>query len=152
MGYTYIGSFSTVQVLSADQTQDVLRVTFRTDPSGVVAYVNAPVVSLVAGGTTDVFAAAQLYAAPMADGIERAIASHKVAAIVAVQDTDKGGLLQDYLEVTVEYVSTDPNKPGVFDQTIRIAAFLFSAEEFFGAAVQGPIDAAYAQLQRLAGA
>ena len=151
MGYTYLGSYSTVQVLAADKVQDILRITFRTTPSGVVAYANAPVASLQAGGVTSALTAADLFAGPMADGIARAIASGKVGGISAVQDIDKSGLLQDYLEVTVEYVSSDPVKPGTFDATVRIAAYLFTAEEFFGSAVQGPIDQVYGQLQALAG-
>jgi hypothetical protein len=152
MGYVYLGSYSTVQVLSADQVQDILRITFRTTPSGVVAYANAPTATLQAAAVTSALTAADLFAAPMADGIERAMASGKVGGIAAVQDTDRSGLLQDYLEVTVEYVSTSATNPGTFDATIRIPAFDFTSEEFYGTVVGGPIDALYAQLQRLAGA
>lgn len=152
MGYSYLGSFSTVQVLAPDQIQDILRITFRTTPSGIVAYANAPVVSLQAGGVTDALTAAALFAGPLADGIERAMASGKVGGITAVQDTDKSGLLQDYLEVTVEYVHSDPTNPGVFDASIRIPAFAFSSEEFYGTAVGSQIDEVYNQLAALAGA
>lgn len=152
MGYTVLGSFATVQVTSPTTVVDVLRISFRTTPSGVVASANVPYRNLVGFTSADADQAASIFIGPLADGIERLMGSGMVAGAVGTEDVDASGLLVDYVDVTVQYVSTNPNAPGPFQSVIRIPVFAFDEPSFFDALVLVPVQNAYAALEKLAGA
>lgn len=151
MGYTVMGSFATVQVISPTQVVDVLRITFRTDPSGVVAFANVPYKNLVGFQVADADQAASVFIAPLADGIERAIGTGRVAGATGTEDIDASGLLIDYIDLTVQYDPGDPARPGPFQSIIRIPVFAFEGGAFFGPLVLDKINAAYDALVALAG-
>ena len=149
--FTVLGSYATVQVVSPTQVVDVLRITFRTLPSGVVAYANAPYKGIVGVKADDVDGIAQRFIAPLADGIER-MGSGQVGAAIAEEDTDASGLLVDYIAATVVYEPTDTTVPGPFTQVVRIPVFAFDEPSFYGPLVGSKINDAYQALKQLAAA
>jgi hypothetical protein len=151
MPFSVLGSFATIQVVSPTQVVDVLRITFRTIPSGVVAYANAPYKAILGVQPNDVQGIADVFIGPLADGIERMMGSGEVSGALGVEDTDASQLLVDYIDATVEYTSTDPAKPGPFQQVVRIPVFAFDEPSFYDALVGAKIDGAYQALRALAG-
>ena len=150
--YTLIGSYPTVQVVSPQQVVDVLRIGFRTIPSGVVAYANAPG-KKAAGQSAGAFVAqlASLYIGPLALGIERAMGLGYIAAATHEEDVTAAGLLTDLISFVVEYDPDSISQPGPFQIEVRIPIFAFDEPTFFGALVLDPLNEAYAELQALAG-
>lgn len=149
--YTVIGSHTDVQVTGPQTAVDVLRITFRTIPSQVVATANAPYRQIVGVRPGDVDGIAARFIAPLAAGIERMMGMGIVAAASAVEDTDANGLLVDYVDASVVY--TPPNAAQAeFEQIVRIPVHAFDEPSFFKALVADKINAAYAGLKALAAA
>lgn len=149
--YSVLGSFSTIQVVSPTQVVDVLRITFRTVPSGVVAVANAPYRNVAGVTVADVDQAAAVFIGPLADGIERMMGSGIVAGAIAAEDVDASGLLIDYIDATVSYVPVSSAQPGPFQAVVRIPVFAFDEPSFYGPLVNDKLNAAYGALQHLAG-
>ncbi len=149
--FTTIGSYATVQVTGPSSAVDVLRITARTIPSGVVFTANAPTNSLVGLQPGDVDGIADRFIGPLAYGIERMFGIPGVAYAVSAEDTDPSGLLIDYVDVTVQYVEPTLGG-GDFTQVVRIPVHFFDEPSFFGALVGSKLNAAYAGLQALAAA
>lgn len=154
--YQYTGSYATVQVTGPASAVDVLRISFRTIPSGVNAVINAPYRNLATVTITgthitpaQVLAVADTFAAPIAAGIERMMGMGIVSSAVPAEDTDASGLLIDYIDATVEYLPTNL-KQDSFSATVRIPTNAFDEPSFFGPLVGTPIGAAYEALKALA--
>ncbi len=149
--FTVTGSFATVQVTGPQSAVDVLRITFRTIPSGVVATANAPYRNIVGVRPDDVQGIADTFIEPLATGIERMMGSGIVTGAVATEDTDPSGLLIDYIDATVEY---DP--PVAFSdsltQIVRLPTQAFDEPSFYGPLIGSKIGAAYDGLKALAAA
>lgn len=147
--YTIMGSYATVQVTGPATAVDVLRITARTIPSGVVFTANAPYRNIVGVQPGDVAGIANVFIAPLADGIERMMGSGIVAGAVATEDTDASGLLIDYIDATVAY---DPQNAtqDVFTQVVRIPTGAFDEPSFYGPLIGAKIGAAYEGLKALA--
>lgn len=147
--YTVIGSYATVQVTGPQSAVDVLRITFRTIPSGVVATANAPYRNIVGVRPDDVQGIADTFIAPLATGIERMMGTGIVVGAVATEDTDASGLLVDYIDATVGY---DP--PGAaqdsLSQVVRLPTQAFDEPSFYGPLIGSKIGAAYDGLKALA--
>lgn len=148
--FTVIGSYATVQVTGPASAVDVLRITFRTIPSGVVATANAPYKNIVGVQPGDVQGIANVFIEPLAAGIERMMGSGEVSGAIASEDTDASGLLIDYIDATVEYDPPNPNQ-GALSQVVRIPTQFFDEPSFYGALIGSKIDGAYQALQALAG-
>lgn len=151
MGYTVLGSYATVQVTSPTTVVDVLRINFRTTPSGVVATANVPYKNIAGFTVADADQAASIFIGPLADGIEQAIGTGRVAGGTGSEDIDASGLLVDYIDLTVEFNPNDPTRPGPFQSVLRVPVFAFETGEFFGPLVRDKINAAYDALVKLAG-
>lgn len=149
--FTVIGSHTDVQVTGPQTAVDVLRITFRTIPSGVVATSNAPYRQIVGVRPDDVQGIADRFIAPLAAGIERMMGMGVVQAAAAVEDTDNNGLLVDYVDASVGYVPPGASQSD-FQQVVRIPVGAFDEPSFFTALVGDKINAAYAGLKALAAA
>lgn len=95
-GYTLVGSYSTVQVLSPTLTNPVEYCTIQTTPSNVIASITVQ---------EDVFQAgnAGVELQNFADAIENIMHHDAVIAGVGEQTLDANGLLADNVVFTVEY-------------------------------------------------
>lgn len=148
--YTVISSFATVQVIDPTTVVDVLRIGFRTIPSGIYGRANAPYKDVGGFKVADADQAASLFIGPLATGIERAVGTGRVSGMSAVEDTNASGLLVDYMDVTVFYSPNTPAQPLTFEAVVRIPVFAFEGEDaFFGPLVLDPINATYDGLVRL---
>lgn len=144
-----IGSYATVQVTGASSAVDVLRITARTAPSGVVFTANAPYRNLVGVRPGDVEGVANTFLVPLATGIERMMGSGMVSGALAAEDTDAAGLLIDYIDAVVEY---DPPSAAqdALTQVVRIPVHAFDEPSLYGPLVGSKIGAAYEGLKALA--
>lgn len=149
--FTVIGSYATVQVTGAQTAVDVLRITARTIPSGIVFQANAPYKNLVGVRPGDVEGVARVFIGPLATGIERMMGSGMVDGAVATEDTDRSGLLIDYLDVFVFY-SPSGLTDDEYSQIVRIPTQAFDEPSFYGPLVGSKIGAAYEGLKALAAA
>lgn len=149
--FTVIGSYATVQVTGASTAVDVLRITARTIPSGVVFQANAPYKNLVGIKPGDVEGVARVFIGPLAAGIERMMGLGFVAGATATEDTDAAGLLIDYLDVTVEYIPAEAFSDS-FSQVVRVPTQYFDEPSFFNALVRDRLLEAYEGLKALAAA
>lgn len=144
-----LGSVATVQVTGPQSAVDVLRITFVTKPSGIIATANAPYRNIVGVRPGDVEGIARVFIEPLATGIERMMGMGIVPFAIAVEDTDASGLLIDYIDASVEYVP-----PGAaasdFQQVVRIPTGAFDEPSFFNALVGQKIGQAYEGLKALA--
>lgn len=144
-----LGSVATVQVTGPQTAVDVLRITARTLPSGVVFTANAPYRNLVGVRPGDVDGVARTFLVPLATGIERMMGSGMVGVAMGVEDTNNAGLVIDYIDASVEYVP-----PGAitsdFQQIVRIPTHAFDEPSFYTALVGEKITAAYEGLKALA--
>lgn len=157
--FTTLGSYATVQVVSATQVVDVLRITARTIPSGVVFTVNAPYRNIAAVPITQAHVTpaqvqdiANVFVGPVADGIERMMGSGEVVAASSEQDIDASGLLVDYIAATVSYSPGTAAQPLPFTQTVRIPTNAFDEPSFYDPLVGAVIGDAYQALKALAAA
>jgi hypothetical protein len=148
--FTVIGSYATVQVTGPTTAVDVLRITFRTIPSGVVAVANAPYKNLVGVQPGDVAGIADTFIAPLATGIERMMGSGLVSSAVASEDTDPSGLLIDYIDATVEYDPPGAGQ-GSFTQVVRLPTNAFDEPSFYDPLIGAKLNAAHDGLVALAG-
>lgn len=147
--YVVTGSYATVQVTGAQSAVDVLRISFRTIPSGVAATANAPYRNIVGVQPGDVQGIADRFIAPLAAGIERLMGSGMVAGATASEDVDASGLLVDYLDVTVAY--DPPNGTGdTLTQVVRVPTQAFDEPSFYGPLIGAKIGGAYDALKALA--
>lgn len=146
---TVIGSYATVQVTGPQTAVDVLRITARTIPSGVVFTSSAPYRNLVGVQPGDVEGIANTFLVPLATGIERMIGSGMVTGATAAEDTDASGLLVDYIDAVVAY---DPSGAGQSElsQIVRFNVQVFDEAGFYNALVGSRITAAYDGLKALA--
>lgn len=150
--YVTISSYPTVQVTGPQTVVDVLRIGFRTIPSGVVAFANAP--GKKRPGQSGAALAAQLaatYIGPLALGIERAMGLGFIADASHEEDVSASGLLVDRIAFVVEYVPTDTALRGEFQAEVIIPIFSFDEPSFFNALVLDPLNQTYAELQAIAG-
>ena len=157
--YTVLGSYATVQVVSTTSVIDVLRITCRTIPSGVVFSANAPYRNIAAVPITQahvtpdqVAQIAKVFLAPLAVGIERMMGSGEVSGAISEQDIDASGLLIDYISATVSYSPNTPAQPLAFTQTVRIPTNAFDEPSFYDPLIGSVINDAYVALQKLAAA
>jgi hypothetical protein len=148
--YSVIGSYATVQITGPTTAVDVLRITFRTSPSGVIATANAPYKNIVGVRAGDVQGIADTFIAPLAEGIERMMGSGEVDSAVAAEDVDGSGLVIDYIDATVAYSKTGTSGAGAFTQVVRIPTGAFGEPSFYDPLVGSKINAAYLGLQSLA--
>lgn len=148
--YITIGSYATVKVTGPATAVDVLRITFQTIPSNVVATVSAPYRGIAGFKVADVTTVANVFIGPIAFGIEEMMGLGVVESAVGVEDTNASGLLIDYIEATVFYQSPNPAQ-GIFTSPVRIEAYAFGEQPLFGRLVRDPILAAQAALKALAG-
>lgn len=144
-----LGSVATVQVTGPQSAVDVLRITFVTKPSGIIATANAPYRNIVGVRPGDVEGIADRFIAPLATGIERLMGSGMVATAAATEDVDASGLLIDYLDVSVEYVPPGSTVSD-FQQVVRIPTQAFDEPSFYGPLIGSKIGAAYEGLKALA--
>lgn len=147
--FTTLGSVATIQVTGPATAVDVLRITFKTIPSGVVATANAPYKNIVGVKPDDVQGIANVFIEPLATGIERMMGSGVVTGAVAAEDTDASGLLIDYIDATVEYDPPNADQ-GAFTQIVRIPTQAFDEPSFYGPLIGSKIGAAYEGLKALA--
>jgi len=148
VGYALVGSYSTVQVLSATQVVDVVYCTIKTQPSGVIA--SLPVQQKIfeegtSGTELNNFTQA----------IEQVMSNPHVIAGVGSQSIDASGLLADSVVFTVEY--RDPVKApngATALATVGVGQLDFS-DALIGrtllAGVSAIIDGVYANLKAAAG-
>jgi len=146
-GYTILGSYTTVQVISSTTVQDVQYFTIQTTPSGVVASI--PVLEeefLVVGAGPELQA--------FAEAIETIMAEANVIAGVGNQIIDDNGLLADYVTFTVQYVGTNTAPSGVTATAdVPVTLLNFSEEprdQLNVPRVQAVIDASYNALKKSA--
>lgn len=144
-----IGSYATVQVTGPTTAVDVLRITARTAPSGIVFTANAPYRNLVGVQPGDVDGVANTFLVPLATGLERMMGSGMVAGATATEDVDANGLLVDYIDAVVAY---DPGTAGQepLTQVVRIPVHAFDEPSFYGPLIGSKIGAAYEGLKALA--
>ncbi len=151
MGYVVLGSYATVQVTGPESVVDVLRISFRTTPSGVTATASVPYRNLVGFTTADADQAATVFIGPLSDGIERMMGIGRVAGATGSEDIDASGLLVDYIDATVEYDPQNAAQVGPFQSVVRIPVHAFDEPSFFDPLVLNKINEAYDALVRLAG-
>ena len=149
--YSVIGSYATIQVTGPTTAVDVLRITARTIPSGVVFTANAPYRNIVGVQPGDVDGIARVFIAPLAVGIERMMGSGEVESATAAEDIDGSGLIIDYIDATVAYLGTGRGA-GSFTQIVRVPTHFFDEPSFYGPLVGSKINGAYLGLQALAAA
>src|SRR5207237_8896274 len=113
------------QALGPNSGEDVERYAFFTLPSLIYAEYPIPY-SLWTGGGWESFIG------DIASGVENLIADTPAIGASFLQDTDANGLLADYFDVVVEYVSPNPLATP-FDGTVRIPldGFLAAGDPFF---------------------
>lgn len=149
--FTPLGSFASVVVTGPTSTVDVLRISFQTIPSNIIAVINATYGPTTGFTQTNLDNAYNDFIEPTAEGIERVMTTGMVAGMVAVEDSDASGNIVDFMDVTVQYVPTG-TQPGPFQSVLRIPTQAFGVDSaFFGTVVLTPIENANAALQALAG-
>jgi hypothetical protein len=140
--YDILSMVPETAVVSPTQTLQVTRVGFVTHPSSVVTYVNVPVVTQSPSAVhTTIEQYAQL--------IELAMTYQGVVGAYFAQDTDRAGLLADYLVVVVQY--TSPNVARVGPYQAEVWTLMISYGNPVGYAhsgVKASIDAAYSRLAK----
>lgn len=147
-GYTLIGSYSTVQVLSPTLVNPIEYCTIQTSPSGSVASI--PV-------QENVFSAGQagVELTNFADAIEQILADSRVIAATGTQTIDANGLLSDQVVFTVEYTPPGNVSTSVTAEASVPVAQLNFTDGTIGSVllegVQAIIDGVYANLQAAAG-
>jgi hypothetical protein len=146
--YTLIGSYSTVQVLSPTQINDVVYSTIQTSPSGVIASKALQQRSFdqgEAGAELDSFATS----------IEDVMADPRVIAATGSQSIDDSGLLADNVLFTVQYIDPVHAPNGATAQaTVGVNQLNFSDQQTgstLQAGVTATIDGVYANLKAAAG-
>lgn len=144
-----IGSYATVKVTGPQTAVDVLRITVRTVPSGVVFTANAPYKNVGGMKVADVGRVTDIFIEPVAMGIEEMMGLGVVAGAVGAEDTDAAGLLQDFIDATVAYQPQNPNQD-TFSQVIRLQVYAFGEQNLFPRLVRDPVMAAYEGLKALA--
>jgi hypothetical protein len=150
--YAVKGSYATIQVTSASQVVDVLRISFETIPSGVLAVASAPYRGNVGIQPGDVDGIAATYIEPIATGIERVMGTGRVASAAAFEDVNASGLVIDMLAVVVQYQPTGGAVAGPFQQQLDLPLHAFGLDPgFFNTLILAPINAAYDAMVALAG-
>ena len=148
VGYSLVGSYETVQVLSPTTINDVVYCTIKTHPSGVIA--SLPInKTLFDAGQSGV----ELRA--FAQAIEQTMNDPRVIAAAGSQSIDDSGLLADNVTFTVQYVDPvhAPNGATAL-ATVPVYALNFSNLSSAGAqegTVNTTIDGVYANLKAAAG-
>jgi hypothetical protein len=147
-GYSLVGSYSTVQVLSPTLVNNVVYCTISTLPSGVIA--SMPVQQDVFDGGG---AGPELTA--FAEAIEQIMARSDVIAGTGAQTIDPNGLLADQVVFTVQYVQTGTTGTAVTADAEVPTASLNFTDGLIGAtlleSVIAIIDKTYANLEEAAG-
>lgn len=146
-GYSLIGSYSTVQVLSPQLVNDVVYCTIQTTPTGVIASIP------IAGRTFD-----QGLMGPelttFADNIETIVGRGHIIGGTGSQTIDGNGLLQDFVTFTVEYVppgSTPTSITAQVDVPIGLLSVSdVTISETLLAEAEALVTAAYDSLQSAA--
>lgn len=138
--YDIISMVPETAVVSPTATLQVTRTGFVTHPSEVVAYVNVPVV-------TQNPAAVHNTIEQYAQLIELAMGYQGVVGAYFAQDTDRAGLLADYLVVVVEYTSPNVSKIGPYQADVWTLMVNYGNPVGYGnSGVKASIDAAYNRL------
>lgn len=148
LAYSLLGSYSTVQVLAANQVNDVVYCTIQTIPSGVVASVPIDQIEFAVNQSVPLLEAT-------AEAIETIMGDSRVIAGTGTQALDQSNLLQDYVVFTVQYIPTGTTGTNITaNATVPITLLNFSEEprdQLHAAQVQQMIDDVYANLQSAAG-
>lgn len=143
--FALMGSYATVQITGPSTAVDVLRITGRTIPSGVVFTANAPYKNVDGMKQADVAHVVSTFIEPLAEGIERMMGSGEVSEATASEDINASGLVIDYIDAVVAYGDT-------FTQVVRVPTQAFDEPSLYDSLIGHKIDAAYRGLQALAGA
>lgn len=146
-GYTVVGSYTTVQVLTQTTSADVQAVTIVTKPTGIYTIVLVPLAQWQAGKSA-------AYLTPPAELLEQLIAGGLVTGAVYVQSTNASDLLAGFMQLTVSYTpSTGLAQPLTTKVMMPMTAIV--SLDAFGAYSESdhgddPIKVAYNQLQATA--
>lgn len=147
-GYSLLGSYSTVQVLSPTLVNDVVYCTIQTSPSNVIASVP---VSTAAFSNN---AAAQELTA-LADNIETLMGRGHVTGGQGVQTLDQNGLLVDNVAFIVEYVPASGSPTSITAEALVPVNMLTvddpQIDQVLLNEAEAIIDGVYANLQSAAG-
>ena len=147
-GYSLIGSYSTVQVLSPTVVNPIEYCTVQTTPSGVIASIPVDETEFQVMGTGPILQA-------FSEAIETTMADSRVIAGVGSQTIDTNGLLADNVTFTVQYTSASTPASGVTAEAVVPVQLLNFSEEprdqLNAPQVQAIIDGVYANLQNAAG-
>lgn len=134
-----------VQAIGTDQLLPVMRVTGRTSPHGVIFDVlvlrdqyNADQIGVTIGA--------------MAEGIESMFGLGGVIGAEYVEDLNDAGLIEFFLDVTVEVPPPNPNFQGPQTTVVRVPLFAFGEASLRGPLINEPIEAAKAHLATWASA
>ena|SRR5438105_135586 len=142
------GSHRDVQVLGPNRVQDVERYSFYTIPSNIYGEYPIPYSLWTSGGWEG-------FVGDIASGVENLIADTPAIGASFLQDDDANGLLADYFDVVVEYVSPNPLADS-YRGTVRIPldGFLAAGDPFFarlGSSPAGLVQQEYDRLVAAAG-
>ena len=119
--YIPLGSYRTIQVMSATQVLDVQYVTCTTIPHGFGFAYAVPLASWLAGAGEGLLAV-------IADELELIASNGEAVASSPVQDIDASGLLVDLVEVVVEYPMVAQGLPPL-QGTVQIPIQAFFAQD-----------------------
>ena len=148
MGYTLIGSYDTVQVLSATSAVDAIFCSIVTSGSGSNVQMAIPKQQFSANQ-----GAGELNT--LADAVDGAISGGLAVAAVGTQGVDSAGLLYDAVSFTVEYVPPT-SSPSPITTTVELPVGVLTLDPAIALHITGGntterLQAAYDQLKTLAG-
>jgi|SRR5579864_2061302 len=155
MGYALIGSYDTVQVLSATSAVDVIYCTIVTSGSRSIVQRTVPKAEFSQDQGEGILSS-------LADAVDGAISGGLATSAVGTQGVDSNGLIYDAVVFTVTYVPPRLTA-GPLTTTVEIPVDVLTADTQFGSFLSGPgagqpggsaadrLDAAYQSLVKLAG-
>lgn len=148
MGYALIGSYDTVQVLSATSTVEVLYCTIVTSGSGSTVQRTVPKAEFAADKGEGILSS-------LADAVDNAISGGLATGAVGTQGIDANGFIYDAVTFTVSYTPPYPTASPL-TTTVEIPVDVLTADTSFGGFVTGGsaadrLNAAYQSLVKLAG-
>ena len=121
-GYSLIGSYTTVQVLSPTVVTPIEYCTIQTSPSGVIASIPVDETEFTVNGIGPILIA-------FAEAIETVMSDTRVISGVGNQTIDANGLLADNVTFTVQYTSASTPPSGVTAEALVPVELLNFSEE-----------------------
>ena|SRR2546430_4343975 len=146
-GYSLIGSYETVQVLSPTVVNPVVYCTISTLPSRAIAAIPVQRTVFTSGESG-------VELTNFADAIEQILSDPRVIAAVGEQLVEPSGLLADNVVFTVQYVSANTAPTGVTAEAVVPVGYLNFTDALIGQVslenVEAIIDGVYANLRSAA--